>query len=305
MPVYNSAKYIKHSIKSILNQTHKDFEFLIIDDGSTDNTEEIVNSFKDSRIIYKKTEHKGTAAALNLGLSAASGSWIARIDSDDLCVPSRLEKQIEFIANNPDYDVISNWSVFFKEPCKILFFLREPVEHEEIFDYLNLHNPINSSGVIYRKSIIKKAKYNEKFKRLEDFELFFRIRDMVRFYNIPEYLTYTRFKKFPDTYGESKTAIFSIINNYAMKRLINASRKRDQFYWATITARQNFFYGNKNDSRSYFRRISNVKNIASYAATFLPAVLFKKLLESRIRYRLYDLFTSKKQHKAELKVLLS
>ncbi len=305
MPAYNSSKYIKSAVKSILNQTYKDFEFLIIDDGSTDNTGEIINGFKDSRIIYKKTEHKGTSAALNYGLSIASGSWIARIDSDDLNVPSRLEKQVEFIINNPEYDIISNWSVYFKEPCKILFFLKEPVEHKEIYDFLNLHNPINSSGVIYKKNVIKKAKYNEKFKRLEDFELFFRIRDEVRFYNIPEFLTYTRFKKKPDTYKDDKNAIFGIINDYALRHLIKSTRKRDQFYWATVIAGQNFFYGDRRNSRSYFRRISNTKNIASYAATFLPEKLFKKLLESRIKYRLRDLFTPKKKFKDELRMLLS
>ncbi len=305
MPVYNSAGYIKTSIKCILNQTYKDFEFLIVDDGSTDNTGEIINGFKDSRIIYKKTEHKGTSAALNYGLSIASGNWIARIDSDDLNVPARLEKQADFILNNSEYDVISSWSVYFKAPRKILFFLSEPVEHNDIYNFLNLHNPINSSGVIYKKNIINRAKYNEEFKRLEDFELFFRIRDEVRFYNIPEFLTYTRFKNKPDTYGVDNHSIFDIINDNALKNIIGSTRKRDQFYWATVIARQNFFYGNRKNSRSYFKRIPNIKNIASYAATFLPETLFKKLLESRIRYRLRDNFKPKKKYKEELKMLLS
>jgi glycosyltransferase involved in cell wall biosynthesis len=305
MPAYNSAKYIKYSIKSILDQTFKDFEFLIIDDGSTDNTEEVVSSFKDSRIVYKKTEHKGTSAALNSGVSSAAGNWIARIDSDDLNVPERLEKQVKFISENPGYDIISCRSVFFREPHKILFFLNEPEDHEDIYDTLNLHNPINSSGVIYKKNIIKKAKYNESFSRLEDFELFFRIRDEVRFYNIPEYLAYTRLRKNPDTYSEDKHLIFEILNDYALKKLINSNRKRDQFYWATRIAGQNFFYGNKKNSRSYYKRIPNIKNTVSYAATFLPEKIFRKLLESRIRYRMRDFFKPKKKYINELKAFLS
>src|SRR5438132_11921709 len=116
MPAYNCGKYIAQSINSILNQTYKDFEFIIIDDGSTDNTEEIVLSFKDPRIIYRKTVNKGTSAALNLGLSLALNEWVARIDADDLNVPSRLEKQVKFLNENPGYDIVSSWSVYFKEP---------------------------------------------------------------------------------------------------------------------------------------------------------------------------------------------
>ena len=194
MPVYNCSQYVSAAVKGILNQTFKEFEFIIIDDGSTDGTEKIISGIKDKRIIYKKTKHKGTSAALNFGISIASGNWIARLDSDDLNVPSRLEKQVNFILSNPDVDILSSWSVYFKDPGKILFLLKEPIEHGDIYDYLNLHNPINSSSVIYRKSLIKKAKYNEEFTSNEDFELFFRLRDEVKFHNIPEFLTYTRIR---------------------------------------------------------------------------------------------------------------
>lgn len=305
MPVYNSARFLRQSVKSILNQTYKDFEFLIIDDGSTDNTGEIISGFKDSRINYKKIEHKGTSAALNFGINAASGNWIARIDADDLNVPSRIEKQCAFIFTNPDYDIVSSWSVYFKEPHKILFFLKEPTEHPDIYKYLNLHNPINSSSVIYRKNIIKKAKYNESFDAYEDFELFFRIRDDVKFYNLPEFLSYTRMHSGSRTRGDSKQDIYNVINDYALKQLINSTRKRDQFYWTTIIAWQNFFYGNRKDSRSYLKKIPEIKNIAALLATYLPENLFRKLVDSRIKYRTRDLLTSMQYFKKELNELLS
>jgi glycosyltransferase involved in cell wall biosynthesis len=305
MPVYNCARYLKQSVKSILNQTYKDFEFLIINDGSTDNAEEIISGFKDSRINYKKIEHKGTSAALNYGINTASGNWIARIDTDDLNVPARLEKQAAFISGNPDYDIISSWSVYFKEPHRILFFLKEPVEHPDIHKYLNLHNPINSSSVIYRKNVIKKAKYNENFDTYEDFELFFRIRDEVKFYNIPEFLSYTRMRVGSRTRVGSKQDIYNVINDYALKQLINSTRKRDQFYWATTIAWQKFFYGNRKNSRSYLKRIPDLKNISALLATYLPENLFRKLIDGRIKYRVQDLLTSKQYFKKELKELLS
>jgi glycosyltransferase involved in cell wall biosynthesis len=305
MPAYNCGKYIRSSIKSILNQTFKDFEFIIIDDGSTDNTEEIINSIKDSRIIYKKGGHGGTSAALNYGISLAAGNWIARIDADDLNLPSRLEQQVEFINKYPDYEIVSSWSIYFKNPNKILFFLKEPVEHNEIYEYLNLHNPINSSSLMFRKSIIKKEKYNEELNAFEDFELFFRIRDQVKFYNLPEFLTFTRIRHDSKTYTGDSSGIFNIINDHALKNLINSTRKRDQFYWATNIAWQNFFYGNRKVSRSYFRKVPLTKNYAALAATYLPEKLFRKLVDSRLKYRLSDLFTNKKKYKAELEKLLS
>src|SRR5688572_23962176 len=115
MPAYDCGKLIAQSIKSILNQIYNELDFIIIEDGSTDNTEEIVNGFKDSRIIYKKTENKGTSAALNYGLKFCTGEWVARIDADDLNIPGRLETQVNFIETNPQYDIISSWSVYFKE----------------------------------------------------------------------------------------------------------------------------------------------------------------------------------------------
>jgi glycosyltransferase involved in cell wall biosynthesis len=305
MPAYNCSRYITSAVKSILNQTYREFEFIIIDDGSTDDTEEKISALKDSRIVYKKTDNKGTAAALNYGISIASGNWIARIDADDLNIPARLEKQVSFLSSNPDIDIISSWSVYFKDPHKILFFLKDPVEHEEIYEYLNLHNPVNSSSVIYKKSVIKKAKYNEQFTTNEDFELFFRIRDEVKFHNIPEFLTFNRVRPDSKTYMGDNSEIFGRINDFAMKKLINSVRKRDQFYWATKIAWQNFFFGNRKDSRSYFRKVPSVKNFTALAATYLTDKLFKKLIDSRIRYRMNDLFTGKKSFENELKMLLS
>ena len=245
------------------------------------------------------------SAALNFGINAASGNWIARIDADDLNAPARLEKQTEFISANPDFDIISSWSVYFKEPHKILFFLKEPTGHYDIHKYLNLHNPINSSSVIYKKNLIKKAKYNENFDAFEDFELFFRIRNEVKFYNIPEFLSYTRMRAGSRTHAGSRQDIYNVINDYALKQLINSTRKRDQFYWATTIAWQKFFYGNRKDSRSYLKRIPDIKNISALLATYLPENLFRKLVDGRIRYRLRDLLTSKQYFKKELKKLLS
>ena len=103
MPSYNTAKYIADSIQSVINQTYSNWELLIVDDCSTDNTEEIVASFNDERIRFiKKDKNSGAADSRNVALRAAVGKWIAFLDSDDTWVPEKLEKQIEFMVKN-DY----------------------------------------------------------------------------------------------------------------------------------------------------------------------------------------------------------
>ena len=103
MPTYNGEKYIEEAIQSVLDQTFTNFEFLIIDDGSTDNTAAIINSFKDERITYiKKHANTGIAHSLNLGIDKAKGKFIARMDDDDVSMPTRFEKQIEIFNIKPE-----------------------------------------------------------------------------------------------------------------------------------------------------------------------------------------------------------
>jgi glycosyltransferase involved in cell wall biosynthesis len=304
MPTYNCGKYIAQSVKSILSQTYSDFELIIIDDGSADNTESIIKDFKDKRIKYFKTEHNGTASALNTGVSKASGEWIARIDADDLNVPERLEKQVQFLNENIEYNTISSWSVYFNNKGKILFPLRELIEHNDIYEYLSLHNPLNQSGLIIQKELLLKNKFNEEFTKYEDFELMFRIRDEAKFYNIPEFLVYTRLRDNSNTNEMNDEQMYDVLYNYSFKNLISAKSKGRSFYWATNIAWINYFYGNKKDARKYLYNSFSWKNILAYLLTFLPRGLFNRFINGRWRYRLSALFENKSDFRKQLLSLL-
>lgn len=102
MPVYNQQDHVARAVESILNQTFADFEFIIIDDGSTDGTVDVLKGFKDKRIRIIEESHVGFLVALSKGLSVAGGQWIARMDSDDICHPERLMKQIQFLEEHPE-----------------------------------------------------------------------------------------------------------------------------------------------------------------------------------------------------------
>ena len=304
MPVYNGAKYIRQSIGSILQQSFRNFELVIIDDGSTDGTEKIIKEYTDSRIRYFRIEHSGTSAALNFGVSKCSFEWIARIDADDLNTPLRLEKQAAHLEDNPDTDILSSWSAYFRDPDKIIFVLREPEEHEDITEALAIHNPINQSAMMCRKSILEANKFNESLDNNEDFELMFRLKDKCRFHILPEVLVYTRWHKDSRTFATDNSNIYDMLYLDAFRKMQDSKSKGVHFFWASKIAWINYFYGDRRDSRGYFRNSFSLKNLTAYITTFLPNKYFFKFTGSRIRYRFRNIFENNSVYSAELKKLL-
>lgn len=114
MPTYNAEKYLTEAIESVLNQTFDDWEFIIVDDGSTDNTKSIIRSFKDKRIKFIENDHD-FIGSLNLGIHNASGKYIARMDSDDIMHHERLKTQYSIMEGAPDITVCSSWIKIFGE----------------------------------------------------------------------------------------------------------------------------------------------------------------------------------------------
>jgi len=156
MPCYNSEKYLKEAIDSILEQTFPNFELIIIDDGSTDKTWEIIQRYKqkDYRILISKNKYsKGISGAMNTGLDLSRGEYITRMDSDDISLPSRFEKQVAFLKENDEYGFCSvNMSAFGKINSAALYEERN-VPLEWLFFWLN---PVPSAATMYRADIIKK-----------------------------------------------------------------------------------------------------------------------------------------------------
>src|SRR5690606_38292357 len=112
LPVFNGEKYIKQSINSILAQTYHNFELIIINDGSTDSSQEIINSFNDNRIISIQQVNEGVAAACQKGLFIAKGKYIMRHDADDICLPEKLERQVKFLEAHNDIALVGTQVAF-------------------------------------------------------------------------------------------------------------------------------------------------------------------------------------------------
>lgn len=188
MPVYNGEKYLQEAIESILGQAFSDFEFLIINDGSTDESESIINSFSDSRIKYFKNEHNlGLIATLNRGLDMTQGKYIARMDQDDISLPERLEKQVAFMDSNQDVAVCGTWAKSIDENGKILSMMKSP--SGILLKYNSWKpSPMIHPSVIMRKKLIKDFLFNDNSINAEDYDFWLKIVKHHKIFNIKEYL---------------------------------------------------------------------------------------------------------------------
>jgi len=188
MPVYNSERYVSEAIESILNQTFKDFEFLIYNDGSTDRSDEVIRSFQDNRIIYISfPNNQGYLKLLNLGLENANSPFVARMDSDDIALPNRLEVQYNFLIEHPNIAVCGSWCKFIGN---INHVNKMPTSYLENRIGLFYGTPITHPTAMFNNKIFKENnfKYDEDFYTAEDYELFWRISLQYEIINIPEVL---------------------------------------------------------------------------------------------------------------------
>ena len=184
MPAYNAEKYIAESIESILSQTFTDFEFIIINDASTDSTKEIIESFQDSRIILINNEQNlGVAKSLNIGIATAKGKYIARMDADDISLPERFQTQFNFMEKNPDIDICGSWTETFGDNQCII---KVPEKHNDIKDELFFSCSMLHPTVIFKKNL--NLQYFSDFPRAEDYDLWCRKINDWNFANIPEVL---------------------------------------------------------------------------------------------------------------------
>ncbi len=177
MSVYNGERYLRAAMEGILNQTFKNFEFLIINDGSTDRTEEILNSYNDKRIRIFNQSNQGLTKALNRGIKLSKGEYIARQDADDISLPERLAKQVEFLDIHKNIAVLGTFAKVIDEAgCFTGEVLELPVEPKEIERKLYLGNYVAHPTVMYRNSVIKKlGGYDENFEASEDYVLWLRV----------------------------------------------------------------------------------------------------------------------------------
>lgn len=176
LPVYNSETFLKETIQSILNQTEKDFELIIINDGSTDKSQEIIFSFDDNRIKYIKQENKGKSAAKNVGLEYASGKFITFHDSDDISLPSRFKMLIEGFYSQDIGFVHSDMLLINEKNHPIGYWQTKNINPDNVFSFfINVGTPYNNGSIMFRKNILWKNIFDQSLEIGEDTDFIMRI----------------------------------------------------------------------------------------------------------------------------------
>ena len=184
MPVYNGTKFLGEAIESIVNQSFNEFEFLIINDGSTDQSNELIKSYDDKRIrLFVNKNNIGQSASLNKGIKMARGDYIAIMDQDDISVQDRLKVQLEFMENHPNIDVCGSWLELFGTYDGIV---KYETKSEKIKMGLLTNINLGHPTVIIRKSTIDKynLRYDDTYTIANDYDLWFMMLDTCSFSNI-------------------------------------------------------------------------------------------------------------------------
>jgi len=197
MPVFNSASFLASAIDSILFQTYTNFELIIIDDASTDKSRQIISQYakKDKRIKFIKNKiNLGVSLSTNIGISQAKGQFIAKMDSDDISLPSRLEKQIKYLQKHPRTIAVGGQCMVINETNQIIGNKNFPLHSNQTKDMIFWAVPIQQPTIIINKSLLPKnfTWYSKSKSSAEDVDLMFRLLNFGRLENIKDYVLFYR-----------------------------------------------------------------------------------------------------------------
>lgn len=235
MPVYNASLYLREAIDSVLSQTFKDYELIIINDGSTDNSGEIINDYKKnnpSRIIVLRNKVAlGCAgeAATNQAIKIARGKYIAKMDADDVSDKNRLKKEVEYLEKHENIFLIGSQAKIIDGHNNIIGVRNVPLSHNNIWKEFYLRSCVIHPSVMFRRESIREDFYNLKFKHFNDYYTFFNLMSCgKKFANLPDYLVKYRIHGMNTTYSNLKLK-FEI--NYKIKQsFLNKNYKPPLFH---------------------------------------------------------------------------
>ena len=303
MPVYDGEKYLREAIDSILSQTFTDFEFLIIDDGSSDRTVNIIHSYEDTRIILIKNEtNLGLVATLNRGLSLAKGEYIARMDADDISFCDRLDQQVSFLDSNPEVSLLgTNAQVIdakgnLKDVCHIVSgdkLLKWQMCYDCPFIHPTIMMKKSTASIVdgYTCDVIKgREKYSG-----EDYDLWRRIENISHIDNLQNILLYLRKHENNTTviYREEHIRNAAIINNLVIQKYINV----------TFEETYPIFTNQYQNSQEILKSISLISKLYQEFIKKQPLpYLIKKIISQDTAKRILDLVSN--HYKKDIRFLM-
>lgn len=276
MPVYNAGPFLDAAVDSILKQSFSDFEFIIVNDGSTDSSYDLLKKYSDSRIRLFSQDNQGLVSTLNELLRLSGGQYIARMDPDDISHPDRLLHQINYLEANPEIGFIGSWVNIVNVDGKLTSQALYPVYDQFIREQALLNCPFAHGSVMLRSSI--PIKYNSTYPHAEDFDLWYRLLKVTKAYNLPEFL-----------YSWRKTSVGASLSNWNTQ-LRSAKHIRNLFLELYIqtppTADKQFLIKEiqaRGKVRIFYSRIRIIITLAR-RAPFLAVKLCSQLLETCFRF---------------------
>jgi glycosyltransferase involved in cell wall biosynthesis len=277
MTTYNDGNYLKRSISSVLNQDYKNYQLFIVDDGSEDETADVVRSFGDSRITYHKITHSGRSNALNYGLRNSAYEWVTLLDADDLIVPWKLSYLINYL-NGDNNRIISSWAAIILN-SRIISLAKYPVYEHKIKQMLLVHS-FNNAVLYNRTFILSNNGYSPEFTTAEDHDLWLRLYSKAEYIILPQVLTFHSFRKDSLTninFSHTKENIrkvykrnIHLIDNHNLE----AGEKTNVFF------KRSYFYEEK---RICFDKKYWFKNLLLLFIYFIPERLADKLRNLNIK----------------------
>jgi GT2 family glycosyltransferase len=236
MPAHNAGRWLAEAVESVVSQTFSDFELIVVDDGSTDATSQILAGFKrrDPRIKVLRQPRKGLTAALNRGLAAARAPLLARLDADDVAHPSRLERQYETLEAKPAVGLLGSWAQEIDADGRPLR-QRRPETHPEVLArLLTRSNPFVHSSIMARTELLRRlGGYRCAFEAAEDYDLWLRVAEHAKVANLPEALVKYR------VHGASVSQLHGLRQAFSARlaqRAAQARRRQERDPTETLTA---------------------------------------------------------------------
>jgi len=238
MPVYNGERYLKDAINSILRQTYRNYEFIIINDGSTDDSVKIIQSYRDKRIRFIDNERNiGISSTLNKGMELGIGEYIVRMDSDDMSLPTRIEKQVNFMDRYPEVGVCGTWIKYvgvFRLPWGAAVY-KYPVKPRDIKARSIFKSGFAHPSVIMRRSLLEKfqLKYDHQHLDAEDYGLWQKCSFCFPLANIPEVLLEYRVHSKSITHSDNNIEFETVqrVNRLSMQKLDMAFSPEELFIY--------------------------------------------------------------------------
>jgi glycosyltransferase involved in cell wall biosynthesis len=193
MSVHNGAPWVREAVESVLAQTASDLELVVIDDGSTDATPDILRAFGDPRLRVERQPRAGLTRSLNRALRLSTAPLVARMDADDVALPERLGRQLAFLAAHPDVGLLGTGCHEIAPSGEVLRTITPPVEDGAIRRALIRENPFVHSSIVFRRAALDRAgTYDEAFPVAQDYDLWLRMSRITRLANLPEPLVLRR-----------------------------------------------------------------------------------------------------------------